>query len=133
MKRFALAILTTVISLAAHSAYDVQVKLAKSGTTIVDGRLRIAEGSEGSIINKDSTGDSASSFIEVVPTKHANGISLTVVTGHMDSDGTRNVVAKSELVLASGKTATVNVGNLSNPSEEVTLTISPRIVPDQKN
>jgi len=117
-----MAIIFSLFSLSAFAAYQVDVKLASNGNTLNEGRLILNEGDEGSIAKDNS-------FIEVVATPHSNGIALTIVSGMMNEDGSRTVVTNSELVVGNGKTAVKTIGTMSNPSETITLTVTPKIIP----
>lgn len=106
-----------------YGAYDITVKLSSNNRPINEGRLIVKEDQVGSITKDDN-------FIELVALPHARGVALTIVSGVMGKDGSRSVVSNAEMVVADGKTATMTVGNLTNPSEKITLTVTPKILQD---
>lgn len=133
MKTALLSVLFVLVTFTAHAAYDIQMKLSKGGRLISESRIVVNEGDEGSIVKRSVNPSLEDTFFEVVATPHSRGIALTIVSGMMDAEGTRNVVGKSELIVGNGKTVSTTVGNLSNPSEKVTLTVTPKIIPNRKN
>lgn len=101
--------------------YDITVKLSSNGKVITDGRFILNEDQE-AVLSKDEN------FIELVASPNPRGIGMTIVSGIMTDDGDRTIVAKAELVVANNKTSVVTLGKLTNPSEKITLTVSPKIV-----
>ena len=115
------ALFFSLFTLRAQAAPDTNGQLSSNGSTLSQGHLILNEGAEGSIA-KDNH------FIEVVAGPHSRGIALTIVAGVMNEDGSRTIVTNSELVVANGRTSTTTLGNLSNPTERITLTVTPKIV-----
>lgn len=137
--RLILAILTCIVvatvavaaqAPAAEIVYDISVKIQSNGDVLSDARFIVQDGNQATI-------EQEKTFTEIIAQKStgksANSVHLTVVTGVRGVDGGRTTVTNSEMNVALDKTATISIAKLTNPSEKITLSVTPKLYDAPEN
>lgn len=124
MKTFCLMFLTALLSSTAQGArYRLEVEM-KTGRTALEKSVVELEAGDSAVFESDTH------FYEVTLKEPAAGqVKLEFVAGVTDPEGGRSTVAQPSVVAKLGQAATVSVGRVEAPRENVTLKVTAKRLP----